>query len=540
MLIPSSRSIVVSPVPLGDRARAMARLSSGAQCPGEQVARGTGIDCLDHPRLNRSIRTRALCVAGAVLLIALGGQKAIVSAAESSDRPWNAPPGVDYSAGGSSFAPQQSARRPADAGNAPSAAWRTAQVQPVPAYGAPSSAPVVSGPYSVVDAPVLRAPCFPVPNAQSAEVLVDPPVAIPVTQSPPPQGMLINGDPNTWWEIHGAVRGSYLNDQRIEWSGVEATFGAEAVVSPVIRHRYNGWEFSAEGEFYLNQPFDRNILVNTNERISYANNFRVDPFEISQLLVRGRYGDLMFAAGKMETPFGRTYFPIYTNSRIDAPFIRTEAILWRETGGLVHYKSGLFVIDAAVANGGPDRDANSSKALIARAGLEDQNWAVGCSVKHQDGIGSEEQKEYKSHVGVDAMYRFGPFTLSAEAIYDQYGFVRPGYNPDAITWGRSIYYRYDNYRDHVPICGIGYYVNLTYQSERWTGVLNYGEYYPGDASSYWQQKIINRRGIAKLAYAFSPHLNWYNVVMLETDGYVAQDDRKRKGAVVLTGIEYGF
>ena len=39
------------------------------------------------------------------------------------------------------------------------------------------------------------------------------------------------------------------------------------------------------------------------------------------------------------------------------------------------------------------------------------------------------------------MYRFGRFTLSGEAIYDQYGFTTPGFNPDDIFWGRSIYYR---------------------------------------------------------------------------------------------------
>jgi len=45
----------------------------------------------------------------------------------------------------------------------------------------------------------------------------------------------------------------------------------------------------------------------------------------------------------MDTPFGRTYFPLYSNSRIDAPFIRTEAIGWRQTGVLLHYKHGLLV-----------------------------------------------------------------------------------------------------------------------------------------------------------------------------------------------------
>ena len=486
---------------------------------------------------NRTVRAFR-CVVGATLATVFGGLSLTLSAAEPVERLPAVVPAGDYSYGRPVSASEQPARGAYDSGEVQRAAWRIEPVQPAPTYNMPATAPVATGPYSIVDAPLESPPYTGLPAARGAEVVVDPPAAIPVTQ-PPPQGMLINGDPNTWWGIHGVVRGYYLNDQRIEWSGLEATFGTEAILAPVIRHRHNSWEFSAEGEFYLNQPFDRNILVNTPERQSYAHNFEVNTFEISQLLIRGRSGDLMLAAGKMETPFGRTYFPLYTNSRIDAPFIRTEAILWRETGMLAHYRWGPVVADAAVTNGSEDRDTNSSKALIGRLGLEDQNWAVGFSIKHQDGIGSEEQKQYKSHVGVDAMYRFGQFTLSAEAIYDKYGFVRPGFDPDQITWGRSIYYRDENYRDHVPICGAGYYVNLTYQGERWTGVLNYGEYYPGFSGDP-RQEIVNRRGIGKLAYAFSPHIQWYNVVMLENGGYIAQDGRSRKGTVLLTGVEYGF
>jgi hypothetical protein len=489
------------------------------------------------PQPNRTARAFR-CATEAILLIVLAQQVVLLSAAEPVEQQTTGASAGDYSFGRPVSTSGLSANGAYDWGETPRTAWRTEPVQPAPTYNVPAMAPMATGPYSIVDAPVEPPPYTALPAPRGAEVLVDPPAAIPVTQ-PAPQGMLINGDPNTWWEIHGVVRGYYLNDQRIEWSGMEATFGAEAVLAPVIRHRYNSWEFSAEGEFYLNQPFDRNILVDTPERQSYAHNFEVNTFEISQLLIRAKSGDLMLAAGKMETPFGRTYFPLYTNSRIDAPFIRTECILWRETGGLAHYKWGLAVLDAAITNGGEDRDANSSKALIGRAGLEDQNWAIGASIKHQDGIGSEQQKQYKRHAGVDAMYRFGPFTLSAEAIYDEYGFVRPGFDVDDIFWGRSIYYRDANRADHSPMCGFGYYVNLTYQSERWTGVLNYGEYYPGKGGE-WQQEIINRRGIAKIAYAFSPHLQWYNVVMLETDGYTAQDGRPRKGTVLLTGVEYGF
>ena len=101
------------------------------------------------------------------------------------------------------------------------------------------------------------------------------------------------------------------------------------------------------------------------------------------------YSDWTFKIGKFVTPFGRTYFPLYTNADWDAPFIRTEVIGWRETGILAHYKSGYFVGDIALTNGGENLYTNSSKFLVARVGLESDCWAIGCSAKKGNGNGSE-------------------------------------------------------------------------------------------------------------------------------------------------------
>jgi len=333
------------------------------------------------------------------------------------------------------------------------------------------------------------------------------------------------------------ARGYYLNDQRIEWSGVEATFGAEAVVSPVIRPQLGSWETTLEGEFYLNQPFDRNVLATTPELASYGGNFHVDTFEISQLLLSARRGNFYLAVGKMPTPFGRACFPLLTNARLDAPFIRTESILWRETGVLVRYQPGWLVGEVAVVNGGEDRDANSSKAIISRVGVGADGFSAGVSVKCHDGIGSEEQKQFKDHVGLDFMLRRGRLTLSGEVIYDEYGFRRPGFDPLDITWGRSIYYRDLNYREEVPITGIGYYVNLGYEGERWSAWLGYGEFYPQQLG-HPQHDVVNRRGILKTLCRLCPHLQIYGAVMIENEGYVAQWNRLRRGTVVLAGLQY--
>src|SRR5205085_7266157 len=120
---------------------------------------------------------------------------------------------------------------------------------------------------------------------------------------------------------------------------------------------------------------------------------------------------------------------------------RYEAILLRETGLLVQWDSSNGVIQATVTNGSVERETNSSKALVARIGIDQPSYTLGTSVKWQDGNGSETQKAFNNHAGVDAMLRFGSWTLSSEAIYDQYGLRKPGTPLNDITWGRSLYYR---------------------------------------------------------------------------------------------------
>ncbi|MCY2991914.1 MAG: hypothetical protein NTY19_29155 [Planctomycetota bacterium] len=342
-----------------------------------------------------------------------------------------------------------------------------------------------------------------------------------------------------WYRLECLARGYYVNDQRIAWTGQEETFGVAGIVAGILRRPYGEWEVGLESELYLNQPYDRNLLVDTPQRRSYRGNFEVQTLEISQLLLSARSGDWLFAMGKMVTPFGRTYFPVYLNDRRDAPFIRTESILWRETGALVQYNPSPLVLTAAVVNGSQDQDTNSSKGIISRIGLEGENYAVGASVKWQDGIGSEGQKQYNNHVGVDALVRRGAWILSGEAIYDQYGFHRPGFSPIDITWYHSIYYRDQNFAVKQPLTGVGYYVNLGYEAEYWTGMLNYGEFYPehiGDP----HHDAVTRRGIVKFIYHFNPMCDLFSTVMLENNLPDAQGDRTRKGQFVLGGFQIKF
>jgi hypothetical protein len=241
--------------------------------------------------------------------------------------------------------------------------------------------------------------------------------------------------------------------------------------------------------------------------------------------------------GKFATPFGRTYFPLYTNARFDAPFIRTEAILWQETGAMCRYTRGCFVADVALVNGSEDRDTNSSKAIVSRLGFDAEHAAIGFSLKKHDGIGSEGQKQYKNHFGIDAMLRWGRFTLSSEAIYDEYGFRRPGFDPLDITWGRSIYYRDQNYAFHSPVTGNGYYLDLLCDFEPFCVSFNYGEYFPQDLGIPEHDRT-QRRGIVKGAYSATPSLQFYAVGIFENEGYTAQAGRPRRGWAALFGMQW--
>lgn len=341
------------------------------------------------------------------------------------------------------------------------------------------------------------------------------------------------------WDLNALARGYWLNDQRIEWTGLESTLGAEGQIAPSFRRQAGDWDLLAYGDFYLNQPFDRNVLLDTAERRSFAANFETEVFQISNLYLSATYGDFTFSLGKFETPFGRYYFPLMSNPRFDAPFIRTEAINWRETGLLIHHERGLFVTDVAVTNGSEDRDTNSSKALVARVGLQGENFAGGCSIKTQDGIGSEWQKTYENHLGADAMVRFGKWTLSGEMIFDEYGFRRPGHSQLDIFWGRSIYNRDIHNPSGEPLSSVGYYADLGYQGERWYLGFNYGVNDPVAVGNALHDQKINR-GMIKTVYSLAPGFDFFGVFLLENGGFPAQANRDRKGELIYTGFQASF
>jgi hypothetical protein len=266
----------------------------------------------------------------------------------------------------------------------------------------------------------------------------------------------------------------------------------------------------------------------------------MDVVEISNFLISARNENWYVAIGKFESPFGRYYFPLRTNPRLDAPFIRTEAIQWRETGILLRHERGLYVGELAFTNGNEDLETNSSKAVVARVGLEDESWALGGSIKMQDGIGSEGQKQFNNHVGVDGMIWRGNWRLSGEAIYDEYGFLKPGFDPLDITWQRSIYGRDVHNGYNIPAPGIGYYADLAYEGSRWYVGLNYGEYYPQKHYGDTIHDRVTRRGMLKMLYNITPGLQSYCVLLAENEGFFSQAGRPRNAKALLMGFQGSF
>ena len=345
-------------------------------------------------------------------------------------------------------------------------------------------------------------------------------------------------------QYSGLARAFYAHDQRIEFTGNESTFAVESQLWGSLSEELAECRLNVTGELYFTQPFDRNVLVDYPLRESFSHNFDVDTVEISQLSIGASRGDWTVELGRFVTPFGRYYGTIQTNSRNDVPFIRSESILFRETGILFRYEPGRFRLATALINGSDGRDTNSSKGFIVRLGLEDEQFSFGASIKKQDGIGSEGQKEFNNHIGIDVMRRLGRLSVSAEVIYDEYGLRRPGFDLDQITWGRSIYNRQLNRGLNRPLSGWGFYTNVVYQTACWNWEAGYGEFHPTPLGLNTLDSnihdAVNRRLIGRASRALSENFHTYLMVMLENPLENGLAGRPRHGFYLLSGAEFKF
>jgi hypothetical protein len=324
--------------------------------------------------------------------------------------------------------------------------------------------------------------------------------------------------------IGALFRAHMLNDQRIQWSGLETTFGVEAVFTAFIRKKLSWGGLDVCTRLFINQPFNKNILADES-RQKYLQNFERDTVEVKELYIRFTRGDFAVSLGKHRGIFGRDYTVGFSNAFFDYPFIRNEAILNFETGLVVSYTPGIFTFDIAVVNGSEDMDTNSSNI-----GLKGKNWGLGISAKAQDGIGSEWQKQYKNHAGVDVMFKIGAFRIASEVIYDEYGFHRE-YETDDVFWGRSYYYRDIFYKHKTPITGVGGYLDLQYETGKFFLEVNYGEYYPEEIGHVYHDDPI-KRALVKLRLKLAAGFYGFAVGLFENG--------REKEPLFKGASDYGF
>lgn len=380
------------------------------------------------------------------------------------------------------------------------------------------------------------------------DVLADVPAPAPASTSAP--SLFSNGSWFAWpavpadgvseddvqWHFGAKGRVFYSNDQRWEFTGAESTYGVNAVVDGGLSQEVGDWTVFTEGELFLNSPYDQNLLANTTFVRSFNGNFHVDTLQISQLRIGAKKGDWTIQAGRFVTPFGRFYYPIYTNNFWDSPFIRAEAVPYRETGLLAEWNPDPLIATLGITNGSFNQDTNSSKAVVGRIGQQFERVAYGASVRWQDGIGSEEQKVYNNQAGIDAMYWITErWQISTEVTYDQYGQHKGGQNPDLITWGRSLYFR-DANQGGGRLHGKGYYVNLLYRGDAWTFNMNYGDYFPQKYGDPRQDMPIHR-GLLKASRQLSRHLEVYSVGLFE-NSIALVPGHFREGIALLFGAQW--
>ncbi len=334
------------------------------------------------------------------------------------------------------------------------------------------------------------------------------------------------------------LKSYYKNDQRIYWSGLESTFLNEGNINIKFSDKIGKFTVETDGEFFLNQPYGNNILTD-DVRSDYLPSFKINTFEISKLYIAFKKKNLSLKFGKFKTPFGKANYQLFLNNHnIFSPFIRSEAILWRETGISLNYRAGFLSFDIAIVNGEEEGDTNSSKAGILRIGLESSKVKMGISVKAQDGIGSEDQKEYKNHVGIDFFVKIHrKIYIYGEAIYDQYGFHRQ-IDYEKIYWDISYYYRDIFYKYKTPIEGIGGYFGLHYSSNSSMFDLIYGEYYPQKIGNPYHDEPV-KRAIIKYSYKIK-NLLIFSSLLFENKRPCESWRCGEKGLAFLIGIDFGY
>src|SRR5262249_45350711 len=246
----------------------------------------------------------------------------------------------------------------------------------------------------------------------------------------------------------------------------------------------------------------------------YRANFTVPAFQVFQLALEAERGDWFLRFGRIRTPISGYDVPMFTNSLIDAPFLRTEIIGFTWTGVFLRWHPGPWSFEAGLSNGESDLDTNSNKALVARVGYDARRWSAGAWIKAQDGISSEQQKRFNSFAGFDANVRVGDWTIYGEGLVDHHGLWRDPTllsNPAALGM-RSLYGRGEFIGFAAPIYGGGFDIGATLRRDRLLFDWNWGAYWPQQIGVPSHDAPVYR-AIIKVAWSITPRADVFGVII---------------------------
>ena len=343
--------------------------------------------------------------------------------------------------------------------------------------------------------------------------------------------------------VRTTVRAYLLDDLRIQWSGVEATFGVEGAVE--LDHSRPGpfGPLEVRGRFDLNSTWRQAVLAGDGtNRDDYLATFDVDPFYLANLYVTFETPGLTWQVGKFPSPaaaaFRKELGLGLFNSGLDAPFVHTEIVDRREIGVGLGKRHGSWGWKFAVTNGEEDLDTNSAKASMLLLELGSREGRLfKLFGKVQDGIRSEAFKAPASYAGF-GVYAGRPqrVRFAFEATVDTHGLYRDYTGP--ITWPTSIYHR-DVYDGGDPIWGYGAHVVFRRDRGPWQACLSYGEYYPDHIGLPEHDEPV-KRFLLSARRAFRGDGSFYWMLILENE---RPDEDWQKGdrpVAAAMGVEVSF
>ncbi len=219
-------------------------------------------------------------------------------------------------------------------------------------------------------------------------------------------------------EMEGWVNIYYLNNQQIQHTGNECTFGAFTDVELTLRP-YSNFNIYSKGLFRLQQELDSTAR-------GYEK-YTKEPFEVRTLFIgieTKKCGRVCL--GKLEKGAGNFNYPDFVPADIFIPLDRTR-ILRYDTGIFWDFGRRGWQARTALINGVEELDSNSAKGLFIQIEKSSKvsdslRGEAGVFAQVQDGRGSTPIKYDDNYIGTFLALDAGRLRLDTGAAYHYYGY----------------------------------------------------------------------------------------------------------------------